>query len=238
MVKNDKPGIYCINNKVTNKKYIGQSKHVKERWSKHKNELNSNKHFNSYLQNAWNKYGSENFEFYVLEYCNIDKLNEKEIYYINFYNTTCRDCGYNLKSGGQNCPVKYSEETKQKLSNSITKSYQVPGRKEIQSINALSQWANPEIKEKICGKNNGMYGKHHTEEARKKMSESRIGKPSWRRNTTPVFCLELNKRFADATEAGKQLSLDSSAILKVCQGKRKTCGGYHWQFLTLENNIG
>ena len=83
-----------------------------------------------------------------------------------------------------------------------------------------------------------MYGKTHTEEARRKISESKIGKPSNRRNTTPVLCIELNKRFKDATEAGKELRIDSSAILKVCRGERKTCGGYHWRFLKTENNIG
>ena len=33
-------GIYCIENKVNNKKYIGQSKNINDRWYKHKNELN------------------------------------------------------------------------------------------------------------------------------------------------------------------------------------------------------
>lgn len=76
-------GIYCIENLSTNKKYIGQSVNISERWKKHISELNNGLHHNDYLQKAWNKYGIENFKFYVLEYCPIDKLNEKEIYYID-----------------------------------------------------------------------------------------------------------------------------------------------------------
>lgn len=78
-----------------------------------------------------------------------------------------------------------------------------------------------------------MYGRHHTEEAKKKIADAKIGKPSSRRNTTPVFCIELNKEFKDAAEAAKELSLDSSAILKVCRKQRKTCGGYTWEFLNI-----
>jgi hypothetical protein len=82
-----------------------------------------------------------------------------------------------------------------------------------------------------------MYGKHHTEEARRKMSEKKKGKPSNKRNTTPVLCIELNKMFDCAVDAAKELSLKSTAgILEVCKGKRQTAGGYHWKFL-LENNI-
>ena len=232
-----KAGIYCIENITTNKKYIGQSIDINDRWRRHIGELNHNLHHNDYLQKAWNKYGEDDFKFYILEYCEENDLDEKEIYYIDFYNTTDRKYGYNLKSGGQfNCHP--TEEVRNKISESNKKAYQNQGLRDLRSTNALKQWSDPEIKNKIMGSNNGMYGKHHTEESKQKMSRNRSGKRSHRRNTIPVFCIELNKKFEDATEAGKELSLDGSAILKVCQGKRKTCGGYHWKFLnTRENNI-
>ena len=96
-----KSGIYCIENIITNKKYIGQSIDVDERWRKHISELNHNYHHNDYLQKAWNKYGEDSFKFYVLEYCDICELDTKEIYYIDLYNTTDRNIGYKLTSGGQ-----------------------------------------------------------------------------------------------------------------------------------------
>lgn len=167
MRKNIQSGIYCIENIINNKKYIGQSVDVEGRWSKHQNSLSKGNHDNTYLQNSWNKHGKENFKFYILEYCAKDKLDEKEIYYINLHNTMNREYGYNLKSGGQFTNY-ICDEVKQKISESNKKTYQNTNLKEIRSIDALNQWANPEIKAKIMGENNGMYGKHHSDEARKK----------------------------------------------------------------------
>lgn len=226
-----KSGIYCIENINNNKKYIGQSVDVQDRWRRHKSELEHSVHHNSYLQNSWNKYGEDIFCFYVLEYCEIEQLDEKEIYYIDLYNTTNRDCGYNLKSGGQLSGSYYTKETKEKISKSVKESYQNSNLREVRKNNALNQWSNPKIKEKIIGSNNGMYGRKHTDESKNKMSNAKKGQKAFNRNTTPVLCKELNKQFDDATTAGKELSLDSSGILKVCKGERKTCGGYHWEFL-------
>jgi group I intron endonuclease len=234
MQNDDKSGIYCIENKVTNKKYIGQSVNINYRWSKHRYELNNNAHYNDYLQNAWNKYGEDKFVFYVLECCCKEELDEKEKYYIALYNTTDRNYGYNLQSGGQasNTP---SYETCQKISASNKKAYLNSDLREKRSIDAYIQWSNPNIKEKITGKNNGMYGKHHTEAARKKMSEKKKGKPSPHRIMIPVLCIETNEYFDCAAEAAHKFSVQSGSILGVCRGERKTCGGYHWKFL-LENN--
>ena len=237
MQNDKKSGIYCIENLTTNKKYIGQSINIDDRWYKHKHELNHNTHDNDYLQNAWNKYGEKEFVFYILEYCDIDKLDEKESYYIEYYKTLDRDYGYNLKTGGQNGGAIVSDYVRNKLSNSLKETY--ANNEELKSLrknNAIIQWANPQIKEKIMGENNGMYGKHHTEETRRKISEKHKGKVSPKRDARPVICVELNRVFADAVTASKELSGWSGGILSVCRGERKTCGGYHWKFL-LENNI-
>lgn len=237
MRKNILSGIYCIENLINNKKYIGQSKNINDRWSKHKNELNKNIHSNDYLQKSWNKYGEENFKFYVLEVCDESELDEKEIYYIELYNTLNRDLGYNLKSGGQN-GSKITEYVRQKQSDALKQSYKNNEDLKLQRKNdALKQWSNPEIKQKIMGENNGMYGKHHTEETRQKISEAHKGRISTKRISIPVLCIELNKLFQDAATAAKELSCQSGSILQACRGKRKTCAGYHWQFIT-ENNIG
>ena len=70
-------GIYCIENKINRKKYIGQSVDIYDRWYQHKYELSNNRHHNNHLQNAWNKYGCENFDFYILEECDEYKLDER-----------------------------------------------------------------------------------------------------------------------------------------------------------------
>ena len=233
-------GIYSIENIVNHKKYIGQSVNIKSRWRHHKTDLNSGIHDNDYLQKSWNKYGEQNFEFKILEECSDDKLNERERYYIDLYDTMNRDYGYNLKSGGQdtNYVTKY---VRNKISEGNKKYYEEhPEAKIKNSIKAYKQWSNPEIKAKIMGENNGMYGKTHTEEARKKISEVQKGRISKYRNKTPVFCVELNKLYEDAVVACRELGLNISRagnIHEVCKGirNRKTVGGYHWQYM--ENNI-
>lgn len=223
-------GIYCIENTVSNKKYIGQSVNIEDRWRRHITELRNGKHHNSHLQNTWNKYGENSFKFYILEYCDIDELDEKERYYIKLYNTMDRDYGYNLQSGGQ-ATNHHSDESKKKISESNKKAYQNEELRKLRSKDALRQWSNPEIKEKIIGVNNSMYGKHHSKESREKMSDAKKGKPSPKRILIPVLCIELNKEYECAAAAAKEFNVQSGSILGVCRGERNTCGGYHWKFL-------
>ena len=63
-----KIGIYCIENTINNKKYIGSSKNVFKRKNRHFGDLRNNIHPNKKLQASYNKYGVENFKFYVLEF--------------------------------------------------------------------------------------------------------------------------------------------------------------------------
>jgi group I intron endonuclease len=60
-------GIYKIYCTANGKSYIGSSVDIKKRWICHKSELENKKHRNRHLQNAWLKYGSEAFEWSVLE---------------------------------------------------------------------------------------------------------------------------------------------------------------------------
>lgn len=106
-------GIYSITNIVNGKRYIGKSKNIKSRWSHHKGSLRRGKHENDYLQNSWNKYGEDNFKFEVIYVANHeDELNEKEIYYINKFNTLNSDLGYNIRSGGEGGSMSESSKVK------------------------------------------------------------------------------------------------------------------------------
>ena len=79
-------GIYCIINISNNKRYIGSSKNIYQRLQKHRSLLRNSKHQNSKLQNAWNKSLELNFEYYILEYCSEELLENKEQFYINTLN--------------------------------------------------------------------------------------------------------------------------------------------------------
>ena len=221
-------GIYCIENIRNGKKYIGQSKNIKSRWKKHISSLRRCNHSNSYLQDSWITYGESSFKFYVLEECSVDLLDERERYYIDTLDSMCYGNGYNLTTGGMAGNI-ISDEIRAKMSKSVTESYTEELR-EIRRQDTLKYWSNPENRKRAMGENNSMFGKHHSEESKRKMSEAKKGKTSWNKIFRSVRCKELEKIFKSPAEAGKQLSLDSSSIIKVCQGKRHTCGGYHWEY--------
>ena len=60
-------GIYKITNLKNHKIYIGSSNNIMRRWYEHLRDLKNQKHCNSHLQNAWNKYGENNFLFEIIE---------------------------------------------------------------------------------------------------------------------------------------------------------------------------
>lgn len=110
--------IYKITNLVNNKIYIGQTTKTREqRWRKHQQEAKSelkNKRPHNYFHSALLKYGAENFKCEIIDQADsIEELNEKEIFWIDYLNTTNRDIGYNLMTGGKS-GLK-SDETKKKI---------------------------------------------------------------------------------------------------------------------------
>lgn len=107
-------GIYAIWNIVNNKIYVGQAAHIQKRWKNHRIGLRLDCHGNRYLQSAYNKYGSLNLIFYVIEYCEQHKLDWREQHWMDFYESYNREKGYNLSptAGGSCTGFKHSEETK------------------------------------------------------------------------------------------------------------------------------
>ena len=89
-------GIYCIKNKISGKVYIGSSNNIERRFRRHRTELNTKTHSNKYLERAYEKYGKDNFEFIILEECNLQELVQREILYIKKYDSLNTLKGYNL----------------------------------------------------------------------------------------------------------------------------------------------
>ena len=106
-------GIYQIINLDNRKAYIGSAVNLDKRWRGHKYELRKNEHHSPYLQNAWDKYGEDAFEFNVLLRCDQDMLL--------FYEQLCMDnlnSEYNMcRVAGSRLGSSTSEETKRKLRN-------------------------------------------------------------------------------------------------------------------------
>ena len=94
-----KCGLYIIKNKINNKVYIGQSVDIMCRWYAHKNSAKG-KSQDSYtkIHTVMNELGIDNFYIEILEECEYSKLDEREIYWIDFFNSYKN--GYNMTLGG------------------------------------------------------------------------------------------------------------------------------------------
>ena len=109
-------GIYMILNNQNKKCYIGQSRNLASRRYEHFKKLKENKHISGHLQNSWNKYGEENFEFVILEYItDLELLTEREIYWIKEKNSFNSEFGYNLSFPRIGDHPTVRESTKEKL---------------------------------------------------------------------------------------------------------------------------
>ena len=91
-------GIYLITNTINGMQYVGQSVDMSQRWSQHKTTAKNIKE-TADLYQAMREYGIDNFTCEVLEECSKKQLNEREIYWIDYYDTFYH--GYNMTRGGQ-----------------------------------------------------------------------------------------------------------------------------------------
>lgn len=109
--------IYAIKNLINNKIYIGSTKSFQSRKYFHFYQLKHGTHHSSHLQKAYDKYGKEQFAFELIEENIIDNRKDRELYYINLYNSFDRKCGYNIYEPNDN-KFKCSQETKNKIQQS------------------------------------------------------------------------------------------------------------------------
>ena len=192
-------GIYQIRNVGNNTVYIGSSKNIYSRWQRHKHDLIHNLHHNIYLQRAWVKYGESTFVFEILEICTKEVLFDREQHYIditsNMYNIGSVSGGDNLTNHPhRDLIIKKMKDTLNKTTQALTKEERIerwarPGKynpnwkggisSEFYCVDcgvSVSRYKQRCVTCKSKGKNNAFYGKYHTESAKQKIREARIGK--------------------------------------------------------------
>lgn len=161
--------IYKVTNKVNEKCYIGQtSQSLTRRKNSHRSE-SKNTRYKSIFHAALKKYKEESFDWEILCECDdLKELNDKEIYYIEYYDTY--NNGYNLTlGGGGSTGFKHSEETKNKLS------FLHKGKKSYWYGKHHSNETKIKISKAISGKNHYNYGRTFSEETCRRISESKKG---------------------------------------------------------------
>lgn len=206
-------GIYGIRNLINGKIYVGKTgMNFGDRWDSHRSLLNSGKHDNQHLQRAWNKYGQENFEFIVLEDCEIDKLSELEKHYIKSY----KDMGlaYNIHDGGDegyNLGKHLSDETKRKIG-------------EKNRVNGLGRKVSDETKEKMSKSHTGMKYTQMSKEGRKNIQQAQ--QKYFERNPKKLCVddvVEIRKLHLDGlsySEIARKYNVTHQCISDICNYKR------------------
>lgn len=227
--------IYVTTNNINGKKYIGQ----------HKGKPEDN-YFGSgtTITKALNKYGKENFSKEILCFCDTrEEADEKERYYINFYNAVEDNNYYNNAEGGSGGDgwrsyQKWCKEHPEKAMENWQKSAQ-----------RLREWekTHPEEREKntqtlLAAAHK--WQKENPDKVAEQMKKLNAAKEKWQKehpeehaaqvaafikagseaNSQKVICLTTGKIYASQSEAARQTGIPQSNISKVLKGERKSAG--------------
>lgn len=209
------PYIYKITNQVNGKGYIGKTiDSVEERWRHHKSDANrltihGKAAQNRPLYSAINKYGIENFKIETIEECDISVLEDRERYWIEYYQTFKN--GYNATIGGDGRPYldyilicKVYDELK-----NMSKVAEVLniGRDSVRrALLASSLYTEEELLQNGHNTLNKIVGQYD-------------------KNTGELIAVYSSLAKAEeAVPTGRHISA-------VCNGKRKTAGGYVWKYM-------
>lgn len=239
--------IYSITNTTNAKRYIGQTIKLTQRLKQHRSCLRSNVHHNNHLQNAWNKYGEDNFKFEVIENdVPVEIINKVEIYWISYYDTFKGD-GYNLCKGGEGVKgYNWSEEEKKRMSE------QRSGEKSVHSFFG-TETAIEIIKDKKNGMSTGKiiekYGisqavinnilnrKHWTT---KDFPEEELPKIKYIKKInkkTALKILEMRKNNMPYYKIAERLPISLETIRQVCLGNHSICKYIDFDFSILVKRI-
>lgn len=227
--------IYLHRNTVNGKVYIGQTKTTLTQRSRHDGSGYKNC---SLFWNAIEKYGWDKFSHTILEKCTENNVDEREQYWINFFDATNPNFGYNLMPGGRAAKDKslvkigvYCKETGQYFT----------------SLSDAAEWAGlartsmHDITRQIEGERISA-GKHPDTKIPLHwcFSKEEINIPNKIRsshNAMAVILLETGEIFQSIRKAAESTALCQTTISKNCKSKgtisiHKADKNYTWMYLT------
>lgn len=214
--------IYKIYNDINDKVYIGQtSVGLQVRWEQHvknSNDINNN----AVLYRAIRKYGISVFHIEQIEECQNNLLNEREIYWIKYYNSYKN--GYNSTKGGTALP---SGRMFQRLDTQKIRQLWDQGLS-INEISLQTGYSKTGIRDHL--KDHPNYSQQKSSErGHKKAGETKRKKISqWNLNG------ELIKTYSGSSIAAKETNIPIQNIDKCLHNKRQTAGNFYW---TYENQL-
>lgn len=227
--------IYLLENKINNKKYVGQTcQNPETRWrngSGYKNQ--------GVIGKAIDKYGWENFSHIILETVETqEEADEREKYYIVFYDTlACNFNGYNVAGGGHkgNPTAGFSDQQKELYAQKQSEI----GKQRFKK--------NPELKQKMSEISNAYWTEENRQKKSSQQKEYYQKNPDAKQNfieqglawiekvKTPVVCIETGEEFESLTAAGEWANIYPTNISLYLQGKGRYAGHHpvtkerlHW----------
>lgn len=220
-------GIYKITNNVNKKIYVGKSINIKRRWREHRScYLKPDK--DCYLYRAMRKYGIDNFTFEIIEECSEDdNLNEKERYWIEYYNSFKN--GYNETQGGEGknifSPIKIQELWDNGYS--IIEIAQQLSCNELTVRKNLKEYKNYSIEES---------SKRKRERIIKNKIMSNAAKKSWGQK---IYQYSLDGEYLAEYDSLKDAAnscglVSGSNIRLAANGERQSAGGFLWSLEKLD----
>lgn len=209
-------GIYKITN-PKEKKYIGQSIHIEKRWKQYQVLCSSS--IGPKLYNSLVKYGLENHIFEIIEECLAEQLNEREIFWKQYYNSINEGLNCELfdKGGGPR-----SKETKDKMSKSHKINLSRPEIIEKRKINCKISANKLGVQAKAIANTNW--------ELRNINLRKTLGRK--------IIQCELNENFIKNWDSSmciqrfyKDKKFWSTEIIRCCRGHRESAYGFIWKYL-------
>lgn len=233
--------IYKITNIINNKLYIGLTRQSNPimRWYRHIS--NARLGIDGSLYNAIRKYGEDKFIFDLLIQTKSEEdLNYFEKYFIEFFKTTNKKFGYNLKTGGANPTL--NEESRKKLSNTIKEQFKNGRKSSSPFFKGMIPWNKGTIgvqpprvipKEERIAISKRLTGRRLSEETKSKLSvaQSEFQKNNMNKQAKSVICLETNEIFNSAANASRKFNFPITAVARVCNGGRKKYKGFTFKYV-------
>jgi group I intron endonuclease len=230
--------VYCYYNTLNGKRYVGQTteSRYKLRHYKHK-YMDGNR--DSPFYRAIAKYGYDAFELSILEKDieTNDLLNEREIYWVSYFNTKVPN-GYNMTEGGAGARG-YKHDPSKIRRGVLHHNYGKPMNPALKEIlrekarRPCSEERREKTRNAQLGEKGNQYGKKMLESTKEKLiAAHKLMTGSKNPAARKVRCIETNVVFDTIRDAGKWLDMKgSSNISSVCAGRLKTYGGYHWEYV-------
>lgn len=224
-------GIYKIVNKVNGKYYVGSSNNIfGRRWKDHKHDLHLKRHYNKYLQRAWDKYGKSAFECIVVEHTSPTELLVAEQKYLDIASNEKHICYNNSFIAGR---VEMTVEVRKKISQRLV------GENNGMYRHIYTDDEKQKRRERMLGCKNPLYGKIRSRTHIERNRLSNIGKHDGNKNPTydPTI-YHLHNKNTNETFTGTKYEFISTYKLKHSNSnvyamfKRKLKSAYGWSLIS------